>query len=371
MSEPALRVIYLSLELLTPGQASDTHVRAIVGGMAACNVTTWLIAQARSPGKRASKISRIVSYLTLSLRAAQALRGADVAYVRSHPAAALFSALARLMGKPVVHEINGQMSDIGVTYGLPTSLTRLLVALQLWQYRRAAGLIAVTPGLRDWVASLPGVIAPVFVVSNGADIDVFRPDAVTTTTFTTPYAFFFGGLVAWHGIDTMLAAVRHPGWPRDVQLVIAGHGPLSSRVEAAQVEGSIVAAGYVERSVVAGLAAGALVLLCPIEDRGARGAGGVAPLKLFESMACGRPVIVTDLPFQSELVRDGACGLVIAPEDPAALAGAVARIAGDPDAADAMGARGRAMAVARFDWRARAAETADILRHVVMPSARS
>ena len=48
------------------------------------------------------------------------------------------------------------------------------------------------------------------------------------------------------------------------------------------------------------------------------------PLKLFETLACGIPAIVSELPGQADLIREGRCGLVIPCNDPTALARAVA-----------------------------------------------
>lgn len=356
-----LRAVYLSLEALVPGQASHTHVRTIADGLPNEGVATTLIAQEIAPGQRRPILARLALFARLTLAGLKALRQADVAYLRAHPFALCFAFAARRMGKPVVHEINGRTDDIGVTYGLPSALTGMLRAMQHRQYRRAAALVAVTPGLAEWARGVAPE-APVHVVPNGADGTTFRPDApLAGTPVEGRYVLFFGGLVAWHGLTTMIAATREPDWPEGVRLVVVGNGPGRDELAAA-ASGRIVAAGYRPRAEVAGLAARALAVLCPIEGHGARSEGGVAPLKLFEGMASGRPVIATDLPFQGDLVRETGCGLVIPPGDAKALAGAIATLAADPAAADAMGRAGRKAVETRFDWRYRVADVAAILR---------
>ena len=71
---------------------------------------------------------------------------------------------------------------------------------------------------------------------------------------------------------------------------------------------------------------------------------------LLEGMACGRPVICTDVASMPEVVVNGETGFVVPPNDPPALGAAIARVLADKAAADAMGARGRARVLDRFSW---------------------
>ncbi|KUL94122.1 hypothetical protein DK26_20755 [Bosea sp. WAO] len=366
--DDAPRVLYLSLETLRPGQASHTHVRTIADGLGANGLPTRLIAQELPDGAPPdSRIGRMLRYVSLTLRALAALKSTDIAYVRAHPAALPFSFVARLLGKPVVHEVNGRTADIGVSYGLPGWVTAGLNWVQIVQYRSAAAVVAVTPGLKAWLAAILGRDETLHLIPNGADGALFQPAAPGGPQIDGDYALFFGGLVAWHGVDTMLAAVRQPAWPAELRLVVVGDGQLAPRVrQAAAADPRILALGYLPKTELAGLAARAFTVLCPIEPHGARDEGGVAPLKLFEGMAAGRPVIVTELPFQADLVRRHGCGLVIPTADPVALAEAAATLVRDRTSADAMGGRGRTAVETLYDWRFRVADTVAMLRNLVV-----
>lgn len=357
------RVLYLSLEALRPGHAAHTHVHVIADGMRAAGLPTQLLAaEVAAGGGSRTKLGRLLDYVRLTASALQALPAADIAYVRAHPAALVFALGARLLRKPVVHEINGRTADIGVSYALPAAATRLLTRLQHAQYRWAAGLVAVTPGLADWLHEIGIPADRTHTIPNGADGKLFHPRAEGGPEIAGPFALFFGGLVSWHGIGTMLAAVRDPAWPDGIRLVIAGDGPGRAAVEeAAHQDSPIIATGYLSKPALAGLAARALCLLCPIEQHGARDLGGVAPLKLFEGMASGRPIVATDLPFQAATVRDEACGIVVPPAAPTELAQAVAALAADRRTADVMGANGRKAIETRFDWRYRIIEIAALV----------
>jgi glycosyltransferase involved in cell wall biosynthesis len=76
------------------------------------------------------------------------------------------------------------------------------------------------------------------------------------------------------------------------------------------------------------------------------------PIKLFEYMAAGIPVVASDFPAWRELVGDA--GVLIDPYDVGAIAEAIDTLLGDPDTAEAMGARGREAVRERYGWEAEA-----------------
>jgi glycosyltransferase involved in cell wall biosynthesis len=82
-------------------------------------------------------------------------------------------------------------------------------------------------------------------------------------------------------------------------------------------------------------------------------ATAMSPLKLFEYMAAGLPIVATDLPSLREVLEDGENALLAPPGDPEALAGRLARLLEDEGAASALGERARRSA-ARYTWERRA-----------------
>ena len=72
----------------------------------------------------------------------------------------------------------------------------------------------------------------------------------------------------------------------------------------------------------------------------------------LEAMACGTAVVGSRVGGIPEVVSDGETGLLVPPDDPAALAGALNALVADPGRAAAMGQRGRQRAVAEFSWAA-------------------
>lgn len=360
MSRP-LRLAYLSLETPRPGQASQTHIDEIIAGLSDCGWQVELFATARGGASaRTSFLRRLFDYCRVQQALARRLDEFDAIFIRSHFMGLPLALLAGWRKRPVVQEINGKPADIGVTYPALKPFSPIFSWLYRAQYRRAAHLLAVTPGLVDWAKAFAGHDR-VSLVSNGANTALFKPEG-PTGPIEGHYAIFVGGLVAWHGVGTMLAALRDPAWPADVKLVVVGDGIERGRIEAAKGDPHLIWLGRRAYREIPALMRGALAALCVIEDQDGRSSSGVAPLKLFEAMACGAPVIASDLPFQADIVRQSRAGLVIPAAAPERLASAVHQLSADVPAARDMGANGAAYVVREASWRRRSEDINQILK---------
>ena len=163
----------------------------------------------------------------------------------------------------------------------------------------------------------------------------------------------------------MIAAVKNEAWPADLDLVVVGEGQLGEMVQqAAKIDPRIHAMVSVPQETLVGYITGAVVGLVPINSVGGRGRYGLSPLKLYEMLACGLPVIVTDFPDQADLVRSLDAGLVVPPDDPAALARAVAELRAIPLAREKM-MKVAAVIKAEHSWDVRVAEIEKVLARVV------
>lgn len=89
-----------------------------------------------------------------------------------------------------------------------------------------------------------------------------------------------------------------------------------------------------------------LILLHPLPNHD----DAIRSNKLFEYMAAGIPVIAPDFPAWRRIVLGAGCGLVVDPRDPEAIAAGIEHLLRHPEAAEAMGLRGRAAVDAEFNW---------------------
>lgn len=362
------RLLYLSLETPREGQATYTHVHEIIRGLRRIGWTVDLLATSRGGASSGSNyLSRLVDYLRVQWQAALRVKSYDGVFMRAHFAAMPLSAWAKLRGVPVFQEINGLPADILVTYRGLRWIGPLIRWLYRSQMRMAAHVFVVTEGLRGW-AQTEASHERVSVVTNGADIELFTPEGERPPQ-PERYVAFVGGLTAWHGIATMIAATKESDWPADLTLVIIGDGVERDQLKDASAHPRVHWLGRRPPKEVASYLRGAVAALSITEDSEGHLNTGVAPLKLFEAMASGVPVIVTDLPFQGDVVRTRETGLVIPMASPAAVARAAATLARDPVLARRQGRNGRDYVVRYASWQSRAEEISVVLERIIGLSA--
>lgn len=331
-SSPARRLAYLSLQSTDEWQGAATHVREVVAGL---RRQGWVVDVHRpSYGRRhPSHLQRAWQFIIVQARAAVGARGAEVLYVRHHPVAVA----TRLWWRSVrVEEVNGTLDDFFTAHPWSRRMRPLLEAASRHALRTADVVIVPNVGLVAWVEGFAGA-RRVDVIPNGVNAALFDPRRAPETPVEGRYVAFVGALVEWEGVGHLLAAAAHPGWPTDVQLVIAGDGVLREQVEeAAQRLPFVRYLGPVPYRAVGALLAGSLASLSP----NTRTRWGASPLKLYEAMAAGVPVIVTETAGQAEVVRQVDCGIVIPVGDASALADGVSVLSADDDLRQRLGARG-------------------------------
>ncbi|MFI1968614.1 glycosyl transferase [Streptomyces cinnamoneus] len=161
-----------------------------------------------------------------------------------------------------------------------------------------------------------------------------------------------GRLVPRKGVDLAVRALaRIP----DAELLVAGgpprdglvHDPEAMRLLALarrlRVADRLVLLGCVPHEEMPALIRSADVVLCtPVYEP-----FGIVPL---EAMACGVPVVATDVGGHRDTVAHGVTGLLVPPGEPDGLAGAVRELLGHPERLESFGRAGRTRVIARFTW---------------------
>lgn len=360
-----MRIAYLTLEAARDGQASYTHIHEIIAGLKkrGCEVDLYQPSYAHKPTSPPLYL-RLFYALSTQLSFWINYRKGTLIYIRAHYLAFPTTMLARLLDIPVVQEVNGPYEDPFVTYPSLKKIKPVLIWMMKSQYRASSLLIGVTENIVRWLRVESGG-KPTYVVPNAANTDIFVPNRPKPPEAPQDFVIFFGGLSAWHGIPTILEALKSPLWPHGLSLLVIGDGPEKSRIEmAAKSDERIVYLGRKNYRDMAKYIGSALAGLVTINDPHGRSQTGLCPLKLYETLACGVPAIVTDFPGQADLIREGNCGLVIPHDNPEELAHAIRKLADDPASAKAMGQRAHALIVEGHSWDRRAAQTYDILKKI-------
>lgn len=363
----AMKVAYLCLQATKEGQASYAHVHEIINGLRRRGADVDLFEPAYAghsalPGA----LGRFWEFIAVNLRVIAKIRRYDALYVRIHFGLWPSVMAAHLAGIPKAYEFNGPHEDLFIAWPATRRFAGLFKWLHRSQARRCEALITVTDELGTWLrGEYPG--SNVFVIPNGANTDLFTPDAKPAVELPPRFALFFGAMTAWQGLDMVMEAVNRPEWPQGLDLVVVGDGVMRPLVEEEAARNPRVRyLGPMPYSKMPGIAAAATISLVPCGNPGGRASTGLFPLKLFESMAAGTPVVVTDFPGQAKLVRETGCGVVVPYDDAEALAKAVAHLMADLDATRAMGVKGREAAVQQHSWDKRAADTFQVLENTLV-----
>src|SRR4029079_18164205 len=199
-------------------------------------------------------------------------------------------------------------------------------------FRRADLVVADTEAHAAFFREQFGLAADrVEVCFVGAEDRLFFPGWQPEAPF---HALFVGKLIPLHGVETILAAAA---LAPEVPFRVVGSGQLEHLL--AERPSNVEWVPWVDYDDLPNelQAAGCALGIFGTTAKAAR----VIPNKAFQAIACETPLITADTPAARELLTDGHDALLVPPGDPAALAAAVRRLAGDRELADATGGAGR------------------------------
>lgn len=215
-------------------------------------------------------------------------------------------------------------------------LIRILSRIEMFLYRRAQLIVAVTRGIRDSIRSRGLADDKIVLITNGANTDRFKarpPDAELAaelgTTGKTVFGYF-GSHGVSHALDTVIDAAELLTDREDIFFLFAGDGTERARLEqrAAGLK-TVRFLGLQPLERLPDLLALCDAALSPVQN--AEIFRGALPSKNFEAMAMGLPVILAAPEGEgTAFISDQEIGLCVPAEDPGAMAEAIVRLADTP-----------------------------------------
>lgn len=254
-----------------------------------------------------------------------------------------------------------QAIDVGMIRN-PLAIA-FLKGVEAFLYRRAKRIVAVAPASAKALADRGFDANKIATIENGIRSDFFVP-APRENDIRAQYGWqgrFIAMYIGAHGVSqglfTLLEAAERLADLEDVRFVFVGDGADKPRmVEWAKARGlrNVEFLPLQDKDRMPAFYAAADVCFVPLR-KGDYFRINI-PSKIFEIMACARPVILGAEGQALDILQQAGGGIPVAPEDPDAFAEAVRRLRADPALAGSLGANGRAYVVEHFDRRRKAAD---------------
>jgi glycosyltransferase involved in cell wall biosynthesis len=304
------------------------------------------------------------------------LRGHDVIVVSSPTFFAVIAAwfMSRVWRIPYVFEVRDLWPGIFIELGVlkNRSIIRLLEGIEMFLYRRAARVVVVTDSFRDILLRRGLPDGHVSTITNGVDCEAFRPGPREngirrTHALSGRFVVLYIGA---HGISQALSAILESASALrddpDVVFVFVGEGAerrvLMEKADRLELPNVRFLPGQPREAVQAWYAAADVVLVplrnIPLFET-------FIPSKMFEVMACGRPIIGSVKGEARAVLERSGGAIVVDPEDSAAIARAIRRLAEDRALGDRLGEAGSRFVRAHYDRRVLARRYLDLLQAVV------
>lgn len=254
----------------------------------------------------------------------------------------------RKRGKTVIYDSHEDLPRQILTKPWIPKVLRPLVSRWVERYengraKKMSCIVAATPHIRERFAKV--TTAPVECVCNYPILN----EITETTEWTEKQkaACYVGGIFPERGIFEMVRAIEKT----DARLKLAGaFSPATLQQQVEQEPGwqKVDFAGYIGRKEInrmLGESMVGLLLLHPMPSY-----IDSLPIKLFEYMAAGIPVVCSDFPLWRDIVEGSGCGVCIDPMDTGKAAAAIQKLIDSPEEAHRMGTAGRKAALSIYNW---------------------
>jgi len=340
-------------------------------------IRVWVYA---SPEKTFAR--RMLFYLSYMVNAALAglilARGRyDVVYATSPPlfvggAALALSTLRRL---PLVFEVRDLWPESAVALGELKNPRAVMLAGKLEEmcYNRARRIVVVTHGIRRRLEER-GWGPKVALIPNGANTDLFRPDAEAGERLRAELGLRGKFLVLYAGIhglaqglETVLEAAGQLRGASNVHFLFVGNGPKKADLLAMKDRMGLTNVTMLAerpRSEMPAFLSAADVALVPLRKLDLF--QGAVPSKLFDAWACGCPVILSIGGEAQQVMRRADAGVSIEPEDATQMAQAILQLQDDPDRLHRYRQNARQFVQAHYSRQRLAVQLEQLLQEIVL-----
>jgi glycosyltransferase involved in cell wall biosynthesis len=266
--------------------------------------------------------------------------------------------LAAALGIPHLYDMHSSLPQQLTNFAFSRSrvLRRIFEVLERFVIRRSRVVIVICPHLEETVRSIDRAVPTVLIENSPGSGDTpaagsghrIRQDLGLSDT--TPVVLYTGTFEAYQGLDLLFAAAAYVTKRRpDVRFVLAGGRPdqidaARAGARAAGLGDAVIFAGQRPADEIPAFLDAADALVSP------RSSGTNTPLKIYQYLRSGRPIVATRLLTHTQVLDDAVAYLSDA--TPEGFGAAILEALADPDRARAVGARARQLAETKYSYEA-------------------
>jgi glycosyltransferase involved in cell wall biosynthesis len=297
----------------------------------------------------------------------------DVIYSRSVLLDIMHPIIARLMGVPYVIEKNGIMEDEFRVRGINEIIIKVLRVAEQVNLFLSKMIVCVTKEMKNEFARRYKISSDKMkVIANGVNVDLFRPldkhecRRRLNLEENVFYVGFIGSFTPWQGVEDLIEVsnkLKIDGYSQ-IKYLLIGDGELETdlimQVHKYGIEDRIILKGRVNYKDVPGYINA--FDICYLGKKGL--SFGFSPLKLYEYLACARPVIASRFSGIIEVIDEGGCGYLFEPGNVDELAERIIQGFKQQETLKTIGLKGRRLVENKYSWRVTAEKVQNVLMQI-------
>lgn len=267
-------------------------------------------------------------------------------------------ALAAMLGVPHLYDMHSSLPQQLTNFGFSRSrlLARLFAWLERLVIRRSRVVIVICPQLEEHVRRIAPAAQTVLIENAPGSTDVAAPGGggavrrVLGVAADTPIVLYTGTFEAYQGLDLLLASAPHVLAARPTaRFVLAGGRPeqieqVRDTARRQGIEPAVIFAGQQPADAIPSFLDAADVLVSP------RSTGTNTPLKIYQYLRCGRPIVATRLITHTQVLDDDVA--ILTGATPKDFAAGIVRALTDRAGARQVAARARELAETKYSYEA-------------------
>jgi len=250
---------------------------------------------------------------------------------------------AKKLGIPSVVTLHGVMAKRSTVVNLVQYA--YLRTLGLWIFKNVDRVICLTRSDAQEIVRFGCPSDKIRVIPNAIDANRFRPRKGCQENLVV----WVGRFVPEKGLNYLIEAAKIVVKKfKNVEFILVGYGPLKTNImklaySSGLLNNAVRFAGPFNRDRVADVLGTASVFVLPSLKEG-------LPLSLLEAMACGVPVVGSDIPGINDVITHGKNGLLVSARNPEALADTVLTLLNDEDFRRRLGRNARRLIMEKYSW---------------------